>query len=232
MRVERVRGGRRPLEQQRALAEVVDAAAPGTRTAYQAMRIGARAEVAHVGVQRLAAGDAQDDRAQHQEAVPPVVRRRSARRRAGSPPAGSPGGARSRAARRRRSRRTRHSVTGPKTAPMPPVPRFCTANSASRMTQVIGTTNGREGGGRDLEALDRRQHRDRRRDHAVAVEQRRAEQPEHDQQHPAAVDVGPGRARQLHGRRSTPSRASAAAPCARPAPSAPARRPRRRCRRA
>ncbi len=34
------------------------------------------------------------------------------------------------------------TVTGPKTAPMPPVPRFCTANSATRMTQVIGTTNG------------------------------------------------------------------------------------------
>ncbi len=35
-----------------------------------------------------------------------------------------------------------HSVNGPNTVPMPPVPRFCTANSASRITQVIGTTNG------------------------------------------------------------------------------------------
>ena len=34
------------------------------------------------------------------------------------------------------------TVTGPNTAPMPPVPRFCMANRITRMTQVIGTTNG------------------------------------------------------------------------------------------
>ena len=34
------------------------------------------------------------------------------------------------------------SVTGPNTAPMPPVPRFCIANSTTKMTQVMGTTNG------------------------------------------------------------------------------------------
>ena len=56
-------------------------------------------------------------------------------------------------------------------------------NSTMRMTQVIGTTNGEKRVRRDLEPLDRGEHRDRRRDHAVAVEQRRAEEAQHDQQH-------------------------------------------------
>ena len=43
---------------------------------------------------------------------------------------------------------------------------------------AIGTTQGSSRWRGDLEALDRRQHRDRRRDHAVAVEQRGAEQAE------------------------------------------------------
>ena len=40
---------------------------------------------------------------------------------------------------------------------------------------------------RDLEPLDRAEHRDRRRDHAVAVEQRRAEDAHQDEHRPAAV---------------------------------------------
>ena len=71
--VERI--GRRlgALEQQRPLPEVVDeqrrehAAVPGEAD-------GARPEVPHVGVQRLAAGHAEDDRAEHQEPVPAVHR--------------------------------------------------------------------------------------------------------------------------------------------------------------
>ncbi len=47
---------------------------------------------------------------------------------------------------------------------------------------VIGTTSGQEEARRDLESpRPRREHRDRRRDHAVAVEQRRAEDAERDQ---------------------------------------------------
>ena len=33
-------------------------------------------------------------------------------------------------------------MIGPNTAPMPPVPRCCTRNSAIRIATVIGTTNG------------------------------------------------------------------------------------------
>ena len=37
-------------------------------------------------------------------------------------------------------------MTGPNTAPMPPVPRCWTANRPIRMTTVIGTTSGRDVG--------------------------------------------------------------------------------------
>ena len=50
---------------------------------------------------------------------------------------------------------------------------------------MIGTTYGREQRRHDLEALDGAEHRDRRRDHAVAVQQRRAEDAERDQHRPA-----------------------------------------------
>ncbi len=33
-------------------------------------------------------------------------------------------------------------MIGPNTVPMPPVPRCCITNSTTRMTTVIGTTNG------------------------------------------------------------------------------------------
>ena len=72
-------------------------------------------------------------------------------------------------------------MTGPKTAPMPPVPRRCTRNSATQDRRtVIGTTKGSKSGVAMLETLDRAEHRDGRRDHAVAVEQRRAEEAEDD----------------------------------------------------
>jgi hypothetical protein len=35
-----------------------------------------------------------------------------------------------------------HKVTGPNTAPIPPVPRFCTQNRAMRIAQVKGATTG------------------------------------------------------------------------------------------
>ena len=95
-------------------------------------------------------------------------------------------------------------MIGPKILPMPLVPRCCTRNSAIRMTTVIGTMNGFEDVGRDAEAFDRAQHRDRRRDHAVAVEQRRAEQADRDQR--AAVGAaGPARATSATSARMPPS---------------------------
>ena len=72
-------------------------------------------------------------------------------------------------------------MTGPKTVPMPAVPRLWTTKSPTRMTTVIGTMNGSKTLRGDAEAFDRAQHRDRRRDHAVAVEQRRAEQSDRDE---------------------------------------------------
>ena len=53
-------------------------------------------------------------------------------------------------------------ITGPKTRPTAAVPRRCTANSTTMITAVIGTIQSLEARVDDLEALDRRQHRDRR----------------------------------------------------------------------
>ena len=52
---------------------------------------------------------------------------------------------------------------------------------------------------RDFEALHRAEHRDRRRDHAVAIEQRRADQPADDE---IAIASAPARARQRHQRQN------------------------------
>ena len=72
-------------------------------------------------------------------------------------------------------------MTGPNKRPICAVPRACTTNSATRITDArSGTTTGREPAVDDLEPLHRREHRDRRRDHAVAEEQRGAD---HAQQH-------------------------------------------------
>ena len=66
-------------QQQRALAEVVQQErGQHEREPGEANR--PLAEVAHVGVQRLAAGDRQEHRAEHREAVQPVRRRRRRRR--------------------------------------------------------------------------------------------------------------------------------------------------------
>ena len=67
-------------------------------------------------------------------------------------------------------------ITGPKRRPTAAVPRRCTANNAKMITAVIGTTQVVELRLDHLDALDRRQHRDRGGDHAVAEEQRGAEE--------------------------------------------------------
>ena len=69
-------------------------------------------------------------------------------------------------------------MIGPKRRPTAPVPKRWIANSIARMTSVIGTTSDFRLGRDDLQALDGREHRDRRRDHPVAVEQRRPEDAE------------------------------------------------------
>jgi hypothetical protein len=72
-------------------------------------------------------------------------------------------------------------VTGPKTEPTPRVPRCWNQNSPNRMTMVMGTTNRSSDGADDLQTLGGAEHRDRRREHAVAVEQRCAEEPDEHQ---------------------------------------------------
>ena len=71
-------------------------------------------------------------------------------------------------------------MTGPKTAADP---RRAAPLDHEQHDQDDERRSGRPHGvqlrRRDLEALDRGQHRDRRRDHAVAVEQRGAEDAEH-----------------------------------------------------
>ena len=72
---------------------------------------------------------------------------------------------------------TNHSsITGPKMLPMNAVPLRWTRNRPTRITMLRGTTTGASRGRVDLEAFDRAEHRDCRRDHAVAIEQRGADQ--------------------------------------------------------
>ena len=59
-------------EQQRALAEVVQQQRRQTR-ARTSRAMGLRAEVTHVGVEGLAAGDDEEDGAEREEPVEPVV---------------------------------------------------------------------------------------------------------------------------------------------------------------
>ena len=143
------------------------------------------AEVAHVGVERFAAGDDEEDRAEDDEAVPSVRGERTSRRvqrierrehaAASLTIQGSPSTAMV----------TNHTtITGPNSAPTRAVPRDWIMNRPTRMTTVIGTTYGSKTCVAIVEALDRAEHRDGRRDHAVAVEQRRAEQAERDRASP------------------------------------------------
>ncbi len=65
---------------------------------------------------------------------------------------------------------------------------------------VSGTTKRVSDRRVDLQSLDRRQHRDRRRDRAVAVEQGRADQPDDEQQRlPRAGLRVPGAEQRQHG---------------------------------
>ena len=70
------------------------------------------------------------------------------------------------------------SMTGPKILPMNSVPLRWTRNSPIRITMLIGTTTRASCGRVDFETFDCAEHGDRRRDHAVAVEQRGADQPD------------------------------------------------------
>ncbi len=90
------------------------------------------------------------------------------------------------------------AVRGPKIAPMPAVPCRWTAKTAEMMMTAIGTTHCSQRRGGDAQAFDRAQHRDRRRDDAVAVEECGAEQTGADQ--PAVGPRGPALSVRSHQR--------------------------------
>ena len=89
---------------------------------------------------------------------------------------------------------TNHSIMmGPNSRPTRAVPRRWIANNATMTPSVTGSTARSKSGFEHLQTFDRAQHRDRRRDQRVAVEQRRAE---HAERHRAARP-GLGRAEAL-----------------------------------
>ena len=91
-------------------------------------------------------------------------------------------------------------MIGPNSPPTRCVPCCWMANTPIRITTVIGTTYGSKSGVATFEPFDRAEHGDRRRDHAVAVEQRRAEHAEQ-HQHRAAAPAPSGRGGHQRGQR-------------------------------
>ena len=127
--VEHVLGSLRMLQQQGALPEVVQHQ-PGKHHPEPRQTNRAGAEMAHVGIQRLAAGDDEEHRAEDDEAVIAVGREEPGRRGPGSPQS-----ARAARAAIQRTPSTASidephtSSPGPNIAPMLAVPRYCTRNS-------------------------------------------------------------------------------------------------------
>ena len=80
------------------------------------------------------------------------------------------------------------TVIGPKKAATCAVPRDWTTKRTIRMTTVIGRTKGSSCGEATSQAFDRREHRKRRRDHGIAVEERGGDDAEKDQVVPAAPE--------------------------------------------
>ena len=68
------------------------------------------------------------------------------------------------------------SMIGPKARPIRSVPKRCVVNSTIRISTAIGMTNGLRVARRDVHPFESAEHRDRRRDDAVPVDQRRPEQ--------------------------------------------------------
>ena len=77
--------------------------------------------------------------------------------------------------------RNQKAVIGPNQAATLAVPNCCWHGEEGDQDQRLsGTTYGLEGGGHPLQALNRREHRDGRRDEHVAVEQRSTDHAEND----------------------------------------------------
>ena len=129
--------------------------------------------MAHVGIERLGAGHGQEHGAERQKPDMAVVEEEA--------------DAVGRAERGEDARivdevsepADRHGdepddVIGPNQAATAAVPRLCTLNSPTRIARLERDDEGLERRRRELQPFDRRQHRDRRRDDRVAIEQRGA----------------------------------------------------------
>ena len=137
----------------------------------------------HVGVERLAARDDQEDGAEHREAVPPML----SKEREGMP--GIDCGEHHRlfhepgdAERRDDEEPANHDRTEEPTNSVGAVPlnREHTDDDGHCDRHDVRLKQRRH----HLEPLDRAEHGDRRRDHAVAVEKRSAEDPHQDEHRP------------------------------------------------
>ena len=171
--------GGRVGEDQRALAEVVeDQRGEDEREPGAADR--GRAEVAHVGVQRLGAGDGEHDAAERderlvavvEEELGAVVRRQRAEDLGVLERPHEPG---------EREHREPDDHDRPEEPADRAGPEALDGEQPGQHDQRDRDDELLEALVDDLEALDRRQHRDRGRDHAVAVEQRGAEDAEQDE---------------------------------------------------
>ena len=138
--------------------------------------------MAHVGVERFDAGHREHDRAERDERDIGVVDDEAHRVRRDRAPRAPPG------PRMISSAPSTPSVDEPQHHHRPehraePAPSRGAGRRTARrrITMLTGTMNGCSAGRDDAEALDRAEHGDRRRDHAVAVEHRRAEDAEPDQ---------------------------------------------------
>ena len=90
-----------------------------------------------------------------------------------------------------------HSMTGPKMRPMKPGAAAAAPGTArAGSTSVIGRTAGASDRRVDLEPLDGGEHRDGRRDGAVAIEQRRADEPDDQEAGPPGAGRGVAGAQQ------------------------------------
>jgi hypothetical protein len=193
--VERVLRGRRIFQQQRALSEVVEQ----QRRQHDGTPVDAdrpRAEVPHVGVQRLAAGHDQEHRAEHEVAVPPGL---------GEELDGVEridGGQHRRIARdlqRPEHRQDREPEQGDRpehgtdTGRAEPLAGEQRDEDGDRDRHDVGLQHRR----RHAQAFHRAKDRDGRRDDAVTVQERGAEHAEQDEQR----SLGASRGRDRRGQR-------------------------------
>jgi hypothetical protein len=176
----------------------------GNTATSHARRIGERPKVAHVGVQRLGAGHRQHDTPEREEGRQAAVgeeldgvgrRQRLQHRRVVGDPVQP----------RRREHGEPHQHDGAEDAPDDPRPVALHGEQpdqdrrGDRDDQMVHRRPD------DLEALDRGQHRDRRRDDAVAEEQRRTDDPQPGEQEDGAGRQAAVRPQQQRDQRHDPA---------------------------